>query len=122
MGVFDEVKCLMPLPWPEVQDVWFQTKSPDAPYLEKWEIREDATLWKRVVERKWEDDPTSPLGAYHREASHRWVQQEWQGEFEFYHLTDDRQWWYTVKAWFKGGKVVDAICEKTKGATHADHS
>lgn len=51
MGMFDEIKCKVPLPVDigvEHRDHWFQTKSLDN-RLDYYEIREDGTLWKLRV-------------------------------------------------------------------------
>lgn len=49
MGMFDEIKCKMPLPVEigvDHRDHWFQTKCLDC-CLEYYEIREDGSLWKQ---------------------------------------------------------------------------
>lgn len=79
MGMFDEVKCKMPLPVEidvEHRDHWFQTKSLDC-MLEYYEIREDGTLWKRNYNKtdSWYRVPADP----------EWIQQvEFTGEIAFY--------------------------------------
>jgi hypothetical protein len=45
MGMFDYLTCKSPLPLPEYQESAFQTKDTPAQYLDKYEIREDGTLW-----------------------------------------------------------------------------
>ena len=79
MGMFDEVKCKMPLPLEidvEHRDHWFQTKSLDC-MLEYYEIREDGTLWKRNYNKtdSWDRVPADP----------EWIRQvEFTGEIAFY--------------------------------------
>lgn len=110
MGMFDSVKCDYPLPWPEAVDFGFewQTKSTDAPYLDHYEIRADGTLWREEYTVRHEDDPDAPLGFWTHRENKRWVQVKWSGEFEIYHLVDDRGW-YEVKFWFRDSVVADAI-------------
>jgi hypothetical protein len=43
MGLFDKLKCLYPLPDPEVQDQWFQTKSLNK-LMDRYTITQDGRL------------------------------------------------------------------------------
>ena len=58
MGMFDEIVCKYPLPLPEdtkgFRPYGFQTKDLDNT-LDRYEIREDGTLWLRECEREYTD-------------------------------------------------------------------
>jgi len=59
MGMFDEIKCKMPLPVEidvEHRDHWFQTKSLGCE-LGYFEIREDGTLWREAFDTEDRSDP-----------------------------------------------------------------
>ena len=61
MGMFDDIVCKYPLPFPEDTKGYipngFQTKDLDCG-LDSYEIREDGTLWLRECEREHIDgDP-----------------------------------------------------------------
>lgn len=45
MGMFDDIKCKYPLPLNGANDLVYQTKDTPAQFLDKYEIREDGTLW-----------------------------------------------------------------------------
>ena len=53
MGLFDNVTCHYPLPWPEVRGATWQSYDTPEQYCGLYEIREDGTLWQSVGE-KWE--------------------------------------------------------------------
>lgn len=112
MGLFDEVKCLYPLPWPEAQELIWQTKDTDAQYLHQYEIRADGTLWHEDHTIRVEDDKASPLGiVMHRDNKH-WVQVNYTGELEIYTSIESRtapKRWYDVQFWFRDGVVKDAV-------------
>ena len=65
MGMFDDINCKYALPMPAdpqgyTGSVNFQTKSLDNA-LDKFEIREDGTLWKLNVTYETTDDPMWPF-------------------------------------------------------------
>lgn len=122
MGAFDNARCKYPLPWPEAADFGeqWQTKSPDAPWGELWEIREDGTLWHQDCEYEDRSDPnaegfTRLLGSM-TPVNHRWQHMAyWNGEFEIHHYIDPPDKpsvWYSVVFWVRDGVVKDAICAK----------
>lgn len=45
MGMFDDLKCKYPLPLVGANDVDYQTKDTPSQFMDKYEIREDGTLW-----------------------------------------------------------------------------
>lgn len=117
MGMFDDVQCNYPLPWPEKIGHWFQSKSLEC-NLDKYEITEDGRLLYRRTERQWEEDATSPFGGYLKELSHDWLPlTDFTGEVEIYDLEKSdvgQSWWYSVKLWVRDGVVKDIVCDKRK--------
>jgi hypothetical protein len=100
MGMFDEVRCLYPLPWPEAADFGREWQSKDTPaqYLDLYEIREDGTLWHERHEDK------------------TWVHVKYTGEIEIHHMAGSppgRYLWYSVRFWFRDGVVKDCVPAKT---------
>jgi hypothetical protein len=110
MGLYDNVKCDYPLPWAEAAGFGFewQTKSTDAPYMDRYEIRADGTLWHEQYTIRHEDDPKAPFGFWQCRDNPHWVRVNWNGEFEIHHLIDDHGW-YQVQFWFRDGVVSDTI-------------
>ena len=121
MGMFDEVICHYPLPWPEVQDAIWQSKNTPAQYLDRYEIRSDGTLWHEAYTSRWEEDASSPLGfRLYRDDVH-WVQvSDVGGELEIHtfveHADHPGGQWYRVLFWFRNGTVKDMI--SSREATH----
>lgn len=75
MGMFDYIRCNIPLPdTGKVSPEEFQTKDLRE-FMERYEIREDGTLWRFEVEREWKDDDQHFLGGYlgEVEGSQRWL-------------------------------------------------
>lgn len=124
MGMFDNVRCKLPLPWPESVDFGseWQTKSPDVPYGEDWEIREDGTLWHEDVDYEDRSDPNAEPGSWESlrgimtPVNPRWRHVHWNGEFEIHHLVEHKDrpghFWYSVLFWVRDGVVRDMICTK----------
>jgi len=108
MGMFDYVRCKYSLPNPAAQDLDYQTKSTPCPYLERWEIREDGTIWHEVVDYRGEDDDESPVGVTIHCDNPRWVQQPFNGEFEI-HTADEDGTWYSFSFWFRDGVAKDLM-------------
>jgi hypothetical protein len=104
MGMFDNVKCLYPTPWPDASEVEWQTKDTDAQYLDDYEIRADGTLWHKEYEPRFEENPKAPLGFYIQRDNEHWVQET---------TFTDRLYIYGGKYrilfWFRGGTVKDAV-------------
>lgn len=115
MGMFDDVRIRYSLPWPEVQDVKWQSK--DTPCcLDNYEIRKDGTLWHETYESRWEEDESSPLGMVMHRDNRQWEQVLWKGELEVHEFIrhDDTPggWAYSVRFWFRDGVVKDVIYKK----------
>jgi hypothetical protein len=61
MGMFDEIRCKMPLPVEidvEHREHWFQTKSLGCD-MDYYEIRDDGTLWRETYETEDRSDPNA---------------------------------------------------------------
>jgi hypothetical protein len=120
MGMFDNVRCKLPLPWPEAADfdAEWQTKDLDC-QLDLYEIREDGTLWHEDYDTEDRSDPNAEglnrFCGMRTRVNKRWEQMQFEGELCFYHLVDPPnlpKLWYEVKLWFKDGRVADKICDK----------
>lgn len=91
MGMFDEIRCKMPLPVEidaEHREHWFQTKSLLCE-LDKYEIREDGTLWHLAYETEDRSDPNAEglhrLAGMRTRVNQRWEQlSNFSGEVQFY--------------------------------------
>ena len=121
MGMYDEVICHYPLPWPEVQNQIWQSKNTPAQYLERYEIRADGTLWHEAYIKRFKKDASSPLGfRLYRDDVH-WAQvSDFCGELEIHtsveHADHPGGQWYSVRFWFRNGTVKDMI--SSREATH----
>jgi len=121
MGMFDEVICHYPLPWPEVQDAIWHSKNTPAQYLERYEIRADGTLWHEAYTERFEKDASSPFGFHLYRDDVHWVQVSgFCGELEIYtsvkRADHPGAQWYSVRFWFRDGTVKDMI--SSREATH----
>ncbi len=108
MGMFDYMRCEMPLPEPAPPpDTLFQTK--DVPtaqlYLEHWKITADGSLLHEESDYRMVEDAQAPLGFWQMRENKRWVPVDHHGDIEFYHLGDDGQWW-AYKARFTEGRCT----------------
>jgi hypothetical protein len=121
MGLFDDVRCLYPLPWPEAQGGWFQSQYTPAQYLEKYELRENGELWYCDRKREWKEDGHGDLGGCFVTVSQQWVQEKFTGEIEIhaYHSVDGINYWYSVQFWFRDGVVKDAVFDKHQASGQA---
>ena len=116
MGMFDEVRLKIKIPWPEVQDSLWQSKDTPRQYLDTYEIREDGSLWREEYDERCEDDKDSPYGIAIYHDNKRWVPEPWDGELEVHefvqHEGRSSGWSYSIQFWFRGGQVKDAIYSK----------
>lgn len=111
MGMFDNVRCEMPLPGVGVTEEWFQTKDTPAQFLNAYVILADGRL---VVDdpdiEMVEDypDETRPLGGpMFRRVGGR-CETGWTGIMRFYRLTEDNEW-IEYRAAFNDGRLVGNI-------------
>jgi hypothetical protein len=93
MGMYDQIECKYLLPVDGANAFLYQTKCTYAQSLDRYEIREDGTLWHEK-----HSGCTSRLNK-------RWVQQEtFTGEIIFYD-TPKKGSWLEFSAYFVNGKV-----------------
>jgi hypothetical protein len=108
MGVFDNVKCLYPTPWPDSKEWEWQTKDTPAQYLDDYEVREDGTLWHKEYDVEDHSDPHATglkamIGCMTR-VNERWVQdRDFTGQLEI-HDGD-----FSIIFWIRNGQVKDAV-------------
>lgn len=127
MGMFDNLKCLYPLPVDGVNALDYQTQDiQDWPTLDNYEIREDGTLWHQVYDTedqsdrgKWlaehpgEPEPEFPLSAWcgcMARINPRWVPEPFTGDVNFYDLLGDpngKSGWIEFRASFADGALKD---------------
>lgn len=96
MGLFDDLVCKYPLPTgegtSEVSDETFQTKSL-ACFLDRYEIREDGTLWHEEYDIEDQSDPDAKglekLFGMITKVNYRWVPVPLTGEVLFYRDTKE---------------------------------
>lgn len=118
MGMFDEVRCLYPLPWPaeELAGLEWQSKCTPAQYIDDYEIRADGTFWHEAYTVRFEEDPKAPVGfRIYRDIPH-WEQVPWEGELEMHAGRElpgePGRVHYSVRFWFRDGLVRDMIAHK----------
>jgi hypothetical protein len=108
--MFDYVKILYEMPWPEVQDNEWQSKETPEQNLDHYVIREDGTLWHEACEVDFDEF----------KGTHR-VNERWEHEIHSGGL-ECRKWvehvgctggtQYSINFWFRDGVVKDAIFTK----------
>ena len=85
--MFDDLKCLYPLPVEVDKNTIFQTKSLVC-WLDQYEIREDGTLWHEEYDTEDRSNPEAEglakfIGRLAR-VNKRWVKETLTGEVVFY--------------------------------------
>ena len=115
MGMFDDVRCLYPLRYPEVQGAAFQSKDTPAQILDQYEIRDDGTLWHEVYDTRVEQSDKAPCGFWVHRDNVRWEQVLFSGELEIHHCEGKPpETWYSFRFWFRDGVVKDVIPSVTQ--------
>src|ERR1035437_10220912 len=110
MGMFDDVKCLYPLPDGAPID-GYQTKDTDAQYLEKYVIAEDGRLLHSVVHYEDRSDKTAPPGSFRGVAGimtpvhDRWEEIPFHGALNFGHYAVDTKVSWDFTALYDRGKL-----------------
>ena len=110
MGMFDDITCKYPLPIKEAQDLFFQTKDTPSQSLDKYEIREDGSLWSQQFE--YTDTPDD--SGFLERVSSGWRKEVLTGEIRFYtfmngdYLNDDEMdaGWVEFSAYFTNGELI----------------
>lgn len=105
MGLYDHVHCKYPLPDPQVQDLKFQTKSTDAPYLDNYEITADGRLLRAAYETRCIADASAPFGSHVERENRCWEPVDFRGQLEIHTAHEGR--WYSYLLWFKDGRIAD---------------
>lgn len=121
MGMFDSVECEYPLPDPEAQHIWFQTKDLNN-LMDNYTITREGRLILHLwdyeetpkAERRYPDAPEgsfeSMFGIIRKvEGSERLVDQHYHGDLYFYGFLDERNPasdWYEYRARFTEGTLT----------------
>lgn len=117
MGLFDYVRCEYPLPLEGANALEYQTKDTDWPYMERYEIRADGTLWRQFYDVEDHSDKNAEPGSAASIAgcmarvNERWSPESLSGAFEFYTSRGDE--WIEFAALFDKGKLL-SIMHKTE--------
>lgn len=105
MGMFDELQCHYPLPVEGAKGLTFQTKDTPAQFIEKYEIREDGTLWHQIYDIEDRSDPNAEgllrmAGCLSRGNS-RWEREYLSGAMRFYTSKGD-EWLEFIALFLEG--------------------
>lgn len=127
MGMFDDIRCRMPMPmpadlgeltsvvWPDVN---FQTKDFHC-VLDLFEIREDGSLWHEEVEYEPIPEEEREKGLFSpviRRKSSKWVKHVYTGYVNFYTIfhRDVHDYWVEWRAHVIDGTVNELILDTWK--------
>ena len=117
MGMFDEIRCLYPLPLEGANARTYQTKDTPAQFTDLYEIREDGTLWHEAYDLEDQSDPNATgieriFGMCAR-VNERWEPVDFTGEIRFYDFrasdpldSSKDEGWIEWSAYLEHGKVV----------------
>jgi hypothetical protein len=111
MGMFDYIRCEMPLPvTPEPPpDGEFQTKDTPAQYLDNYKITRDGRLLHEQYDMRWEEDAKAPLGIWQRRDGKRWVEVPFHGDIEFGTISLHRGQ-FTGGDWDYLARFTEGVC------------
>jgi hypothetical protein len=89
----------------------YQSKDTPNQLMDKYELKENGTLWVEESDGEWIKDENSLLGGYIKESNHRWVQVEnYTGEIRFYrHLDKEYKVWEEFSAYFIQGQLKHLV-------------
>ena len=111
MGLFDDITVNYPLP-ETVGRTTFQTKDTPAQYMDKYEIREDGTLWHEAYDTVDTSDPNakgiSRVAGILTRINKRWEHcDKFTGEIVFYGFANgkDSTGWLEFSSYFKNGAI-----------------
>lgn len=108
MGMFDNITCDYKTE-PPTKGIHFQTKDTPAQYLDKYEIREDGTLWHEDYDIEDRSNPNAKgllrFCGLQSKVNKRWEQIFLTGEIQFYNYGDDDELDYS--AYFVKGKLKE---------------
>lgn len=107
MGLFDYITCLYPLPIKGKFN--FQTKSTPAQFMDKYEIREDGTLWHENYDIEDHSDPNAQgfkkfIGCMTK-VNRKWEQENFTGEIQFDDVVDNK--WIVFSSYFVKGQLKE---------------
>lgn len=130
MGMFDNLKCLYPLPVTGLNTEIFQTKDTPAQMLDMYEIRKEGTLWHEDYDVEDRSDPNAEgierLFGSCTKVNKRWeFEDKFIGEIRFYtylehkdHNNKEDEWnddlWYEFSAYFVNGRLICLLQIPTK--------
>lgn len=107
--MFDEVTCRFPLPAPGCEGLVFQTKDTPSQFLERYEIREDGTLWRQAYDTVDRSDPNAQgilrLAGIMARTNERWEREYLSGSMYFY--TSAGEEWFEFLALFMEGVLQE---------------
>ena len=85
----------------------YQSKDTPNQLMDKYELKEDGTLWVEEYDAEWVEDKEALFGAYMKQSNHRWAQVEnYTGEIRFYrHLDKEYKVWEEFSAYFIKGQL-----------------
>lgn len=115
MGMYDDIKVLVPLP-DGFDGKNFQSKDLEC-LLDQYEIRKDGTLWKLVYELvdnpnyDKEKPPFAVGNALFKRENEHWVQEDFHGFICFYGMGESNEW-HEYVAKFTDGKLVEIQTDK----------
>lgn len=123
MGMFDYVRCQMPLPeppTPPLPTTFFQTKDTEQLsgqcYLENWSITADGRLIHHKPEYLWEpneeNDGFEKYAGALKTTSVTDVVHQFHGDFCFYHRAANDEWWEYV------ARFTDGLCTSIRCSEH----
>lgn len=113
MGLFDYVRCHYPLPVEGANELEYQTKDMDWPYMDRYEIRADGTLWKEHYDTEDRSDPNAEPGSIDSfigcmtRVRKRWEPEPYTGALEFYKNNNGRR--LEFAALFKDGRIAGLV-------------
>ena len=109
MGMFD---------WIMYRGQEFQTKDTPNQTLDRYEIRDDGTLWVEEYDTEWVDDPDRlPISGYIKQINVRVRPEEYHGPMTFYTRNKDTDTWIQYEAEFVKGQAVKIIMVKGEPLT-----
>lgn len=92
MGLFDNLRCALPLPGASAlaQSCNFQTKDLDCA-MDQFEIRSDGSIWHEAYDTRIEKTEESFFGLFIHRDNPRWEPYEHTGELRFYEYISESE-------------------------------
>ena len=89
----------------------YQSKDTPNQLMDKYELKEDGTLWVEEYDAEWVEDKEALFGAYMKQSNHRWAQVEnYTGEIRFYrNLDKEYKVWEEFSAYFVQGQLKHLV-------------